>query len=81
MSLHINFEPHSYYKGFAIEDYRAQASGVDGNWSAVTDNGNTYRVDMLEANTLKELKQLITEYREREAERSRQLYASVKEQE
>ena len=63
MSMHLEFETHSWYKGFAIQDYRKQYSGVEGRWCAVTDNGNTYIIDMLESDTLKQLKQLITNYR------------------
>lgn len=66
MSLYIEFEPHSWYKGFAIRlnetpEIENDMNGV--KWVGYTDNGNTYRVDKLHANTLKELKQLITLYR------------------
>jgi len=67
MSLYINFEPHSYYRGFAIRDCRREliedTGELAGVWNAITDNGNTYRTVDLEADTLKELKQLIREYR------------------
>lgn len=68
MSLYINFEEHSWYKGFAIKDYGRLTKENSGNarsyrWEAYTDDGNTYRIVELEADTLKELKQLITEYR------------------
>lgn len=69
MSLHLEFEPHSWYKGFAIKKtithLHKQFEGAVYfyNWQAYTDNGNTYQIDELEASTLKELKQLITEYR------------------
>lgn len=72
MSLQLEFEPHSWYKGFAINftpmgrDYH--------QWTAYTGDGNTYWIIEIEAYTLKELKQLITEYREREAERLARLY-------
>lgn len=61
MSLYINFEPHSYYKGFAIK----KDVMLDGNyWFGFTDDGiKTYGVVQYDANTLKELKQLITGYR------------------
>jgi hypothetical protein len=68
MSLYIDFEPHSFYRGFAIRKwdgdgfiYHFNAEGY--KWEAYTDNGNTYQVDTLQADTLKELKQKITEYR------------------
>ena len=62
MSLYINFEPHSWYKHFAIQDFRKEATGVEGKWSAWTDDGNTYRVIQLEADTLRELKYKINKY-------------------
>jgi hypothetical protein len=66
MSLYLEFEPHSYYKGFAIKRNLRYRDGSHPNklfWQAFTDNGNTYRIDEIKAFTLKELKQLITEYR------------------
>jgi hypothetical protein len=69
MSLYINFEPHSWYKGFAIQK-RTLEKDVNANtpinyylWQAYTDDGNTYSVVNKHARTLKELKQLITQYR------------------
>lgn len=65
MSLHLEFEPHSWYMGFAIEDNRAKAArsflAVE-RWFAYIDNGNTYRVDELEAMTLDELRGKIQAY-------------------
>lgn len=73
MSLHLEFEPHSWYMGFAIQDYLGQdhprlknpntGEAISMRWRAYTDNGNTYRVDELEADTLKNLKRQIKEYR------------------
>lgn len=68
MSLYINFEPHSWYRGFAIKERATDNKGVaqdmrEYTWQAVTDNGNTYRIDEINAYTLKELKQRITNYR------------------
>lgn len=65
MSLYIEFDPHSWYKDFAIKRYapHMKASKLSIPWYAVTDNGNTYQVDTIEAETLKQLKQLITDYR------------------
>lgn len=106
MSLHLEFEPHSWYKGFAIKhdpnhndacewDYKY----TDGKlctihnrivhpwdnfcedyvpkWQGFTDNGNTYGVHELGADTLAELRAKITEYRQREAERMARLYSEV----
>lgn len=74
MSLYINFEPHSWYKGFAIKDNRANdyadyANKVVGyihRWEAYTDDGMTYRIIKRNADTLKQLKQQITDYRNKE---------------
>lgn len=66
MSLHLEFEPHSWYMGFAIKDNRFKSYGDPKNrdtWEACTDDGNTYQVVELGADTLKDLKQQIKEYR------------------
>ena len=74
MALHLNFEPHSWYKGFAIkkpfyemvdeDGYRDDLNGSNHlMWYAYIDNGNTYKIDEIKAKTLKKLKQLITEYK------------------
>jgi hypothetical protein len=65
MSMQLNFEPHSWYMGFAIGRYapHLKASKLDIPYFAVTDNGMTYQVDTIEAKTLRELKKLIKEYR------------------
>lgn len=66
MSLYIEFEPHSWYKGFAIKkdnighNYKGTLLNI---WLAVTANGMTGYVDELTAPTLKDLKQRITDYR------------------
>lgn len=60
MSLHLEFEPHSWYMGFAIKFTKM---GRDYHqWTAYTDNGNTYRVDEVEAYTLEELREQIRAY-------------------
>lgn len=71
MSLYIEFEPHSWYKGFAIRDNKA--SGYDNanlennyRYTAYTDDGMTYRIIEKQADTLKQLKQQITDYRNKE---------------
>ena len=65
MSLSINFDAHSHYKGFAIQykPHVAYNDITDYRWSAYTDNGNTYQVDELHAMTLEKLKHKINEYR------------------
>lgn len=79
MSLYLEFEPHSWYKGFAIKktDLIAPEGSMQVYWEAYTDNGNTYRVDSVEAETLKELKQKITEYRLLESQKFARLYNGV----
>lgn len=54
MSLHLEFEPHSWYMGFAIK--QPTNGWPTWSWTAFTDNGNTYRVDELEAKTLRGLR-------------------------
>jgi hypothetical protein len=61
MSLHLDFEPHSWYMNFAINHECKDGEHKD-DWRAYTDNGNTYRVDELYAFTLKELRQKIRTY-------------------
>lgn len=74
MSLSLDFEPHSWYKGFAIRNYRTESETHRENaynWYAYTDNGNTYQVDMLQADTLQELKDAINAYYERQNARDK----------
>lgn len=83
MSLYIEFEPHSWYKGFAIRDNKA--SGYDSanlenklengyRYTAYTDDGMTYRIVEKQADTLKQLKQQITDYRNKQAEKIAEHY-------
>lgn len=60
MSLHLEFEPHSWYMGFAIAP--RDNSGKGFAWVGYTDNGNTYHVDEIHASTLKTLEYDIREY-------------------
>lgn len=60
MSLHLEFEPHSWYMGFAIKDDRADTAGDV--WAAYTDDGMTYSIVSLTAETLDDLKAQIREY-------------------
>lgn len=65
MSMYLEFEPHSWYMGFAIEDNRKNhwaKIGKEDKWNAYTDNGNTYMVDTCGGATLAELKQQIRQY-------------------
>lgn len=54
MSLHLNFEPHSWYMGYAIKDDRADTAGDP--WAAYTDDGMRYQVISLTAPTLEKLR-------------------------
>lgn len=79
MSLHLEFEPHSWYMGFAIrkwdgEGYKTHFNAENYSWEAYTDDGNTYSIVKLQADTLKELKQRIKEYHRQEAERQAEIY-------
>lgn len=64
MSLHLEFEPHAWYMGFAIKDDRATHNDPENYylWNAYTDNGNTYRVDEVGADTLREVREKIRAY-------------------
>lgn len=67
MSLHLNFEPHSWYMGFAIkkngaDDADAPYHEAEAAWEAYTADGNTYRVVDFEAKTLERLKSKIRQY-------------------
>lgn len=76
MSLHLEFEPHSWYMGFAIKknyDHQKWVNATvrtpagyiapeDNKWSAYTDNGMTCYIDERHADTLAELKSQIREY-------------------
>lgn len=65
MSLHLEFEPHSWYMGFAIQKDNIGKNHNDTLltiWRAYIDNGNTYRIDEIAAPTLEELKLEIRDY-------------------
>lgn len=85
MSLHLEFEPHSWYRGFAIKDNRK--SGHDQSklerplkdsegykWSAYTADGNSYSIVEYHADTLDVLKGYISDYRKMEAKKLDRLY-------
>lgn len=78
--MYLNFTPHSWYKHFAIRDNRKSGhdqaqlnkplDSTEGyKWAAYTDNGNTYRIDEIHADTLRELKKQINAYYARQAAR------------
>lgn len=68
MSLYIDFEPHSWYMGFAIQKRILEKEVIDDTpinyylWQAYIDNGNTCSIINKHARSLKELKKLIREY-------------------
>jgi hypothetical protein len=85
MSLHLEFEPHSWYQGFAIKHDTGEVIGADEPlanentqycadgckytndgyvWEAYTANGMTGYIDSFHADTLRELKAKIKQYRE-----------------
>lgn len=65
MSLHLEFEPHSWYKGFAIKhNPHITHNDITGyKWEAYTDDGMHYTIVERYAMTLTELKKQITQYR------------------
>lgn len=88
MSLHLEFEPHSWYMGWAIKREQldtGEAIGERGHslagtrkrsslWSAYTANGMTGYVEETHADTLKQLKQQIKQRTLAERERVAGLY-------
>jgi len=64
MSLHIEFEPHSWYMGFAIKhNPEIKDNDITGwPWEAYTADGNTYQVVELTANTLEQIRHKIRSY-------------------
>ena len=58
MSLHLEFDPHSWYMGFAIKH---EPEAIE-KWSAYTADGNTYTIVERKAVTLDELKWRIRKY-------------------
>jgi hypothetical protein len=76
MSLHLDFEPHSWYMHFAIRkvEHGYKYSVLHQRWQAFTDNGNTYRVDELNALTISDLRQKIRDYHKQREQRIKELY-------
>lgn len=65
MSLHLEFEPHSWYMNTAIKDDRDIAKrngGMEYRWYAVGLNGMTGYLVEFESNTIKDLKKQIKTY-------------------
>lgn len=79
MSMHLEFEPHSWYMHFAIKhNPEITSNDITGwPWEAYTDNGNTYQIDKLWASKLTDLKAQIKQYRKREAARTAEIYARL----
>lgn len=83
MSLHLEFEPHSWYMGFAIKKRTLEKDVVKDTpinyylWHAYTDDGNSYNIVTKFDPTLKGLKEQIREYRRQEKERIERLYANT----
>lgn len=62
MSMHLEFEPHSWYMGFAIKKAVEPSNHTRILWKGFIDNGNTYQIDTEEAYSLGLLKERIREY-------------------
>jgi hypothetical protein len=65
MSLYLEFEPHSWYMGFAIkQNDRHEARNYIAlyGWEAYIDDGNTYQIVALNASKLASLKKEIRAY-------------------
>lgn len=79
MSLHLEFEPHSWYMGWAIRDNqrtdypggRTWTNIQPKRWTGYTADGDTYYIVERDAHTLRELKQQIKEWHAAKARRSR----------
>ncbi len=76
MSLYINFEPHSWYRGFAIKDDRHDITEQQ-PWQAYGVNGMTGYIVTIGGGTLAECKQRITDWHSKENERIERLYKGV----
>lgn len=61
MSLHIEFEPHSWYMGFAIKA-KATNNWPDSLWHAYTADGQTGHIVDFESDVLADLKWQIRQY-------------------
>lgn len=63
MSLHLDFTPHSWYMGFAIQKTNIAKNDIRNYpFNAYIDDGNTYRVDEVHGHTMTEIKAAIREY-------------------
>ena len=75
MSLHLNFEPHSHYMGWAIKKTVGHYNTRTGrDWVAYTANGMTGYIEETHADTLAALKQQIKQRTLAERERVARLY-------
>lgn len=62
MSMHLKFEPHSWYMGFAIKMDPLSSPESSWKWLGVTVDGNTNNIHELTADTLDDLKYKIRRY-------------------
>lgn len=63
MSMRLEFEPHSWYMGAAIQKKNVHRNDItDYPWTAYIENGNFYVIDEIYAATLTELKERIRAY-------------------
>ncbi len=63
MSMHLDFDPHSWYMGFAIKRQRLCLNKkVWFTYDAYTENGNTYRIDRIMGSSVEDLKKQIRVY-------------------
>lgn len=73
MSMHLEFEPHSWYKGAAIKSNHGILYGMPGytgtRWNAYYLNGMTGYIIEFAGETLSDIKEQITNYINRQNER------------
>lgn len=61
MSMHLEFEPHSWYYDFAIKDDRKDIT-EEQPWTGYILNGTSGYIDTVEAGTLTELREQVVAY-------------------
>lgn len=74
--MSMYFEPHSWYRGFAIKDDRNDIT-EEQPWQAYGVNGMTGYIVTIGGGTLTECKQRITDWHIKENERIERLYKGV----
>lgn len=80
MSMYLEFEPHSWYKGFAIKKGATYALDQH-HWEAYSDDGLTYTIITIRGNTLRDLKAEVTRYLDRQRARQVELYQRLENKE